>query len=92
MKTITYNPENYTGELAKVAISAEKFEDSLLGWGTHTYKRLDDRVEEIRIVVDGVDFRAVRIDGDLWESESQGIYRSAVNGIVACLRVARNTM
>ena len=92
MNTITYNPQNYTGNLGTVAITAEKFEDNVLGWGTHSYEKLDDRFECIRVKIDGVTFTAYRLDGGRWEAQSQGIYRDHENGIVACLQVARNTM
>ena len=91
--TITYNRDNWSGDTSDVVIYKNgTFKDSVYGKGTWTHEDLGDGYAVMRIKIDGVPFRAVKIDSAYWYAEDYDISRDDKNGIVACLKLASNTM
>lgn len=93
MNTITYSRENYSGETSDVVIYKNgTFKDSVYGKGTWEHEQLDSDIQMIRIKIDGVPFKAVKFDDADWYAETMDFSRDDSNGIVACLKLASNTM
>ena len=91
--TITYNRDNWTGDTSDVVIYKNgTFKDSVYGRGTWTHEDLGDGYEVMQIKIDGVPFRAVKIESNTWYAEDYDISRSDEHGIVACLQLASNTL
>ena len=93
MNTITYSRENYTGETSDVVIyNNGTFKDSVYGKGTWEHEQAESDYQVMRIKIDGVPFRAVKFDNANWYAEDLDMARDDSNGIVACLKLASNTM
>ncbi len=93
MTTYTYNRENWSGETATVKVANNgAFTDSIYGKGKWKYKDYGDGYEEVIINIDGVGFRAVKFDSTKWYCQCEDLELSDANGIVACLKVASNTL
>ena len=93
MTTITYNRDNWSGDTSEVVVYKNgTFKDSVFGRGTWKHEDLGDGYEVMRIKIDGVPFRAVKIDSAFWYADDYDISRDDKNGIVACLKLASNTM
>jgi hypothetical protein len=93
MQTFTYNRENWSGETSTVVINDNgTFKDSVFGKGTWKHEDLGEGYAVTRIKIDGVPFRAVKIDSSQWYAEDYDIARDDANGVVACLKLASNTM
>jgi hypothetical protein len=93
MTTYTYNRENWSGETSTVKVFANgTFKDSVFGKGKWTHEDLGDGYEVMRIKIDGVPFRAIKFDNAPWYAESYDISRDGETGIIACLKLASNTM
>ena len=93
MNTITYSRENYTGETSDVVIyNNGTFKDSVYGKGTWEHEQLDPTCAVIRITIDGVLFKAYQMGDKSWYAEDLDMSRDDSNGIVACLKLASNTM
>ena len=90
---ITYNRENYSGKTADVVIHKNgTFKDSVFGKGTWTHEQLDPTCAVIKVTIDGVPFRAYQMGDKSWYAENYDMSRDDSNGIVACLKLANNTM
>jgi len=101
METITYNRENWSGETSTVVINNNgTFKDSVYGKGTWKLNRIEDTVtsdpdrlfEQLEVTVSGSRFTAFKLGDTEWYSGDEEMNRLDDNGIVACLKVASNTM
>ena len=93
MTTYTYNRDNWSGDTSEVVVYKNgTFKDSVYGRGTWKHEDLGDGYEVMRIKIDGVPFRAVKIDSAFWYADDYDISRDDENGIIACLKLASNTM
>ena len=91
--THTYNRENWSGETSEVVINENgTFKDSVYGRGKWKHTDHGDGFEEIIINIDGVGFRAVKLETAKWYCQCEDLELSDNDGIVACLKVASNTM
>jgi len=99
METITYNRENWSGETSTVVINNNgTFKDSVYGKGTWKLNRFEDLTgptgpfEQFEVTVSGHRFTAFKLGDTEWFSGDEEMNRLDDNGIVACLKVASNTM
>jgi len=101
METIIYNRDNWSGETATVVINDDgSFKDSVYGKGTWKLNEIKDTVgsdpdrlfERLEVTLSGSRFTAFKLDDTEWFSGDEEMNRLDDNGIVACLKVASNTM